>query len=83
MRHIYLLANLSGQDAAERLAESLRRHLDGREDIGGNPRILVKRGRVNVEGVFGTADPKEAQKTYQDLMHRRTEYLSYIFDWTG
>ena len=51
MRHIYLLANLSGQDAAERLAESLRRHLDGREDIGGNPRILVKRGRVNVEGI--------------------------------
>lgn len=51
MRHIYLLANLDRQDVAERLAESLRRHLDGRQDIAGSPRILVRRGRVNVEGV--------------------------------
>lgn len=51
MRHIYLLANLDRQDVAERLAESLRRYLDGREDISGNPRIMVRRGRVNVEGV--------------------------------
>ena len=51
MRHIYLLANLDRHDVAERLAASLRRHLDGREDVAGNPRILVRRGRVNVEGV--------------------------------
>ncbi len=51
MRHIYLVANLDRQDIAERLAESLRRYLDGRQDIFGSPRIMVRRGRVNVEGV--------------------------------
>ncbi|GMR24115.1 MAG: hypothetical protein BMS9Abin37_2616 [Acidobacteriota bacterium] len=51
MRHVYLVANLDRQDVAERLAESLRRHLDGRQDIVGSPRIMVRRGRVNVEGV--------------------------------
>ena len=51
MRHIYLVANLDRQDVAERLAESLRRYRDGRQDIFGSPRIMVRRGRVNVEGV--------------------------------
>ncbi len=51
MRPVYLVANLDRQDVAERLAESLRRHLDGRQDIAGSPRIMVRRGRVNVEGV--------------------------------
>lgn len=51
MRHIYLIANLDRHDIAERLAELLRRHLDGRQDIAGSPRIMVRRGRVNVEGV--------------------------------
>lgn len=51
MRHVYLIANLDRHDVAERLAKLLRRHLDGRQDIAGNPRIMVRRGRVNVEGV--------------------------------
>ncbi len=51
MGHVNLLANFDRQDMAERLAESLRRHLDGRQDIAGCPRIMVRRGRVNVEGV--------------------------------
>lgn len=51
MRHIYLLANLDRQDVAERLGESLRRYIDVCGNISGSPRVIVRRGRVNVEGV--------------------------------
>jgi len=51
MRHVYLLANLDRHDDAERLARAVRRHLDGREDMGVQPRIFVRGGRVNLEGV--------------------------------
>ena len=51
MRHIYLLANLGREDLAERVAEAVRRHLDGREDVRGPARVICRRGRVSVEGV--------------------------------
>lgn len=38
-------------------------------------------GRVKVDGLFSTADPKDAQQVYQNLMHRKTEFLSTVFEW--
>ncbi len=39
-------------------------------------------GRIATEGLVTRADPRDAQGTYQDLLHRRTKGLFMIFDWT-
>ena len=44
MRHVFLLANLRQHALAEKLAEAVRRYVDGREDIDGHPRIFVRAG---------------------------------------
>ena len=41
----------------------------------------LQEGRVNVDGLYATADPKDCQQVYQDLMHQRLEALSVVFDW--
>ena len=39
-------------------------------------------GRVRVEGLFSHAHPQDAQHVYQDLLHRRTDTIVTVFDWT-
>ena len=38
-------------------------------------------GRVRVAGLYRTASPRDAQRVYQDLLHRREDHLSVVFDW--
>ncbi|HSF18753.1 MAG TPA: hypothetical protein VLK65_24730 [Vicinamibacteria bacterium] len=69
MRHVYLLANLRQHALAEKLAVSVRRYVDGREDIVGHPRIFARAGRVNIEGIPpGIA--KELQEWCADELER-------------
>lgn len=51
MQYIYLLGSFEQNDEAVRLSRAVRRYLDGREDVGGQPRVFVRGGRVNLEGV--------------------------------
>jgi len=39
-------------------------------------------GRIKVGHLYETRSPRDAQQAYQDLMHRRLESLSIVFDWT-
>ena len=39
-------------------------------------------GRIRVDGLITQADPRDAQRAYQDLLHRRAEGLFTVFDWT-
>jgi threonine dehydrogenase-like Zn-dependent dehydrogenase len=39
-------------------------------------------GRVRVEGLFTKAPPRECQRVYQDLLHRRGDRLAVVFDWS-
>ena len=39
-------------------------------------------GRVNVEGLYAVADPKDCQQVYQDLLHQRAAALSVVFSWS-
>lgn len=39
-------------------------------------------GRVKVEGLYARMHPRDCQRAYQDLLHRRTDALSVVFDWT-
>jgi len=38
-------------------------------------------GRVQVEGLYELMNPKEAQRAYQDILHRRLTSLAPMFDW--
>lgn len=38
-------------------------------------------GRINTENLISSANPREAQSVYQDLLHRKTEGLFSVFDW--
>jgi threonine dehydrogenase-like Zn-dependent dehydrogenase len=49
-------------------------------NLAGALRWLAE-GRVNVDGLYAMADPKDCQRVYQDLMHQRLEALSVVFDW--
>ena len=40
-------------------------------------------GRVRVDGLYTKVAPRQAQQSYQDLMHQRTERLAVVFDWTS
>lgn len=39
-------------------------------------------GRITTDGLITQADPRDAQRAYQDLLHRRAEGLFTVFDWT-
>jgi threonine dehydrogenase-like Zn-dependent dehydrogenase len=39
-------------------------------------------GSIRTDGLTTRADPRDAQSTYQDLLHRRAEGLFTVFDWT-
>jgi threonine dehydrogenase-like Zn-dependent dehydrogenase len=39
-------------------------------------------GRVRVDELFTKAPPRDCQRVYQDLLHRRGERLAVVFDWT-
>ena len=39
-------------------------------------------GRVNVDGIYTKYDPERCQQAYQDLLHKNTERLAVVFDWT-
>jgi len=39
-------------------------------------------GRVKTTGLADLVTPGDAQKAYQDLLHRRGKALSVVFDWT-
>ena len=69
MRHVYLLANLHQHALAEKLAEAVRRYVDGREDINGHPRIFARAGRVNIEGIPPRL-ARELQKWCADELER-------------
>ena len=36
---------------------------------------------INTENLISSANPREAQSIYQDLLHRKTEALFSVFDW--
>jgi threonine dehydrogenase-like Zn-dependent dehydrogenase len=38
--------------------------------------------RIRTDGLITQADPRDAQRTYQDLLHRRADGLFTVFDWT-
>ena len=38
-------------------------------------------GRINTKRLISSAEPREAQRVYQDLLHRKTEGLFSVFDW--
>lgn len=40
-------------------------------------------GRMQVDGLYTTASPREAQQAYQNLLHGRNEKLATVFDWTA
>lgn len=39
-------------------------------------------GRIHTDGLITLADPRNAQRAYQDLLHRRAPGLFTVFDWT-
>jgi len=39
-------------------------------------------GRIRTEGLIVQVDPHDAQRVYQDLLHRRAKGLFVVFDWT-
>lgn len=38
--------------------------------------------RIRTEGLIARADPRDAQRAYQDLLQRRADGLFTVFDWT-
>jgi len=38
-------------------------------------------GRINTENLISSANPREAQSVYQDLLYRKTEGVFSVFDW--
>ncbi len=43
----------------------------------------LRQGRVRVEGLYQTASPAQAQEVFQDLLNRRTDYLTALFAWNA
>jgi threonine dehydrogenase-like Zn-dependent dehydrogenase len=39
-------------------------------------------GAIRVDGIYEKRPPREAQEAYQDLLHKRCDKLSVMFDWT-
>ncbi len=38
--------------------------------------------RVAVDSIYSTYSPRDAQQAYQDLLHKKTDRLAVVFDWT-
>ncbi len=38
-------------------------------------------GRVQVQGLYEKAAPRDCQRAYQDLLHKRNASLAIVFDW--
>jgi len=39
-------------------------------------------GRIHVDSLYTQIAPREAQQAYQSLLHKTSEGLTYVFDWT-
>jgi threonine dehydrogenase-like Zn-dependent dehydrogenase len=39
--------------------------------------------RVRVEGLYNVAEPRDAQRVYEDLLHQRGRHLTTVFDWAA
>jgi len=39
-------------------------------------------GLIKVDALYTTMSPREAQKAYQNLLHKKSEGLTHVFDWT-
>lgn len=53
--------------------------------IYGNLTVALKwlsEGRIKVDNLYTKISPREAQQAYQNLLHKRSERLTYVFDWT-
>ena len=37
--------------------------------------------RINTENLISSGNPREAQRVYQDLLHRKTDAIFSLFDW--
>ena len=42
----------------------------------------LSEGRVNVDGIYTKYDPERCQQAYQDLLHKKTDRLAVVFDWS-
>ncbi|MFQ6042423.1 MAG: dehydrogenase [Candidatus Poribacteria bacterium] len=42
----------------------------------------LSEGRIKVDNLYTKISPRDAQKAYQNLLHKRSERLTYVFDWT-
>jgi NADPH:quinone reductase-like Zn-dependent oxidoreductase len=43
----------------------------------------LRERRVCVEGLFAKSSPAQAQKVYDDLLHKENEGITTVFDWTA
>ena len=43
----------------------------------------LQEGRVRVEELFDTVSPRDPQKLYQDMLYKRFQSLTAVFDWTA
>ncbi|MFP4054584.1 MAG: zinc-binding dehydrogenase [Phycisphaerae bacterium] len=50
-------------------------------NIAGAMRFLSE-GRIDTEGLYEVVSPADPQKVYQDLLHKRIDALSVVFDWS-
>lgn len=41
----------------------------------------LARGRINVDGLYHAASPRDAQRVYQDLLRKSSDRLTTLFDW--
>jgi len=39
-------------------------------------------GRINIDGLYNKVSPIDAQTIYQNILNRKSNYLTSIFDWT-
>jgi len=52
--------------------------------ISGNLVAALKwlsEGRIKVDNLYNKISPRDAQQAYQNLLHKRGEGLTYVFDW--
>lgn len=40
-------------------------------------------GNIQVDSLYTKVSPQEAQQAYQNLLHRKSEGLTHVFDWTN
>jgi len=42
----------------------------------------LSEGRIKVDNLYTKVSPRQAQQAYQNLLHKRSERLTHVFDWT-